>query len=240
LKAISSIKNNTYWSDIMQKLNTTTVRALLLSVAMLFSVNATADSKLSEQEKPQSGFLPDYSLLKSVKGPEGTKLYRYTKFDFDPLNYNAVIIEPVVINQAAADEKITPQIIDQTRIALDASIRDRVGQSKLKMTHEAAPGVLRVSVAISGAELETEGFKPRNILPISAVIKAASYATGKEQKTPVLLVESKITDSQTGDLLRAGMITISGEAFRNEASTGEEFQALAQRIVAIAMDNSER
>lgn len=224
----------------MNTSNTAIARSLLLSFALIVSVNAVADSKLSAQEKPQSGFLPDYSLLKPMKGPEGTKIYRYTKFDFDPLAYSAVIVEPVVINQAEADEKITPQIIDQTRIALDASIRDRIGQSKLQMAHDPAPGTLRVSVAISGAELETEGFKPRNILPISAVIKAASYAAGKEQKTPVLLVESKITDSQSGDLLRAGMITISGEAFRDEASTGEEFQALAQRIVAIAMDNSDR
>lgn len=225
----------------MHALNTLTARRLLLIwLAMFFSVNAMAETKLSSQEKPQSGFLPDYSLLKPAKGPEGTRIYRYTKFDFDPLAYSAVIIEPVIINQAHADEKLTPQVIDQTRIALDASIRDRIGQSNLKMVHEPGPDVLRVSVAISGAELDSEGFKPRNILPISAVLKVASMAAGKEEKTPVLLVESKITDSQSGNLLRAGMITISGEAFRDEASTAQEFQNLAQRVVGIAMDNSER
>jgi len=225
----------------MQKLITPNIYALMLAfITTSLSLNAMAENTLSAQEKPESGFLADYSILTPVKSPDGIKVYRYTKFDFDPLMYNAVIIEPVIINQSVADDKVTPEIVEKTRAALDASIRDRVGQSELKMAHEPASGVLRVSVAISGAELESEGFKPRNILPISAALKAASYALGKEKKTPVLLVESKITDSESGVLLRAGMITISGEAFRDEAKIGEEFQSLAQKIVKLAMENSER
>lgn len=53
-------------------------------------------------------------------------------------------------------------------------------------------------------------------------------------------MESKITDSESGVLLRPGMITISGEAFRDEVKVGEEFQSLAQKIVKLAMENSER
>lgn len=216
------------------------LKLMLLSVVIGGGSNVLAESKLSSKEKPESGFLPDYSLLKPVKSPEGTKAYRYEKFDFDPLMYNAVIIDPVIINQYEADEKITSEVVEQTRLALDASIRDRIGQSTLKIAHEPGPDVLRVAVAISGAELEKEGFKPRNILPISAAIKAASYVAGKDKKIPVLLVESKITNSQSGDLVRAGIITVSGEAFRDQDKTVEAFQALAQRIVGIAMDNSNR
>lgn len=154
--------------------------------------------------------------------------------------YHAVIIDPVIINQSEADEKITSEVVEQTRLALDASIRDRIGQSRLKIAHEPGPDVLRVSVAISGAELEKEGFKPRNILPISAAIKAASYVVGKDKKIPVLLVESKITNSQSGDLVRAGMLSVSGETFRGQDKTIAVFQVLAQRIVGIAKGNSNR
>lgn len=84
--------------------------------------------------------------------------------------YSAVIIEPVSINQSVADDKVTPEIVEKARAALDASIRDRVGQSELKMAHEPASGLLLLSVAISGAELETEGIKPRHILPIYAAL----------------------------------------------------------------------
>ena len=202
------------------------------------SAGVTAETKLIDAEKPNSGFLPDYSLLSPVKGPEGTKVYRYTRFDFDPLAYTAVIIDPVVINQQMKDEKITPDIITATQQALNATIIDRVGAGKMKIAHESGAGVLRVSVSISGAEVETEGFKPRNILPISAVIKLASKATGKDSKKAVLLVESKVVDSKTGELMRAGMITIAGDSFRDQAATAEEFKQLAVKIVDMAIKNS--
>jgi hypothetical protein len=38
--------------------------------------------------------------------------------------------------------------------------------------------------------------------------------------------------------MRAGMITIAGESFRNQANTSQEFQALAKKIVDIAINNS--
>jgi len=223
---------------MMHKLSTPIVIALMLIMAI--STSAKGETKLSEKVKPQSGFLPDYSILQPVKSPDGTKAYRYTKIDFDPLMYNAVIIDSVIINQGEVDEKITPDIVEQTRTALAASIRDRIGQSTFKIADEPASDVLRIAVSISGADLESEGFKPRNILPISAALKVVSYAVGKEKKSPVLLVESKITDSKTGVIVRAGMITISGEAFRDAAKTSEQFQNLVQKIVGLAMQNSER
>jgi hypothetical protein len=128
--------------------------------------------------------------------------------------------------------KSPPEIVEKIRAALDASIRDRVGQSELKMAHEPASGVLRVSVAIPGAELETEGFR--------AIFCQSPLRFKQRKNTPVLQVESKITVSESGVLLRQGMITISGEAFRDEVKIGEEFQSLAQKIVKLAMENSER
>lgn len=211
---------------------------LSVSLMLQYSSGAIADTKLMDAEKPNSNFLPDYSLLKPVTGPEGTKAYRYTRFDFDPLAYSAVMIDPVAINQQMKDEKLTPDIITSTQQALNASIQDRIGASKMKIAHQPGAGVLRVSVSISGAEVETEGFKPRNILPISAVIKLASKAAGKDSKKAVLLVESKIVDSLTGELMRAGMITIASDSFRDEGATAVEFKNLAEKIVDIAMKNS--
>ena len=195
---------------------------------------AQAAEKLSEKVKPQSGFIPDYSLLQKVDGPKGSQIYRYRKTGVAPENFNAVLIDPVVLNQASPEGQLTADVLTQTRTALDQHIRESVAARGMKIVTEPGPGVLRVSVAISGAELETEGFKPRNILPISAVMKLASKATGMESKTPTLLVESKLVDTQTQDLVGAGMITIAGESFRSEAGTVEGFQALTKRVVQVA------
>ena len=224
----------------MKNLHKLLLTILSVSLMMQYSSGAIADTKLMDAEKPNSSsnFLPDYSLLKPVTGPEGTKAYRYTRFDFDPLAYSAVMLDPVAINQQTKDDKLTPDVITSTQQALNASIQDRIGASKMKIAHEPGAGVLRVSVSISGAEVETEGFKPRNILPISAVIKLASKAAGKDSKKAVLLVESKIVDSVTGQLMRAGMITIASDSFRDEGATAVEFKKLAEKIVDIAMKNS--
>lgn len=195
---------------------------------------AHAAEKLSEKIKPQSGFISDYSLLQKVDGPKGSQIYRYRKTGIAPENFNAVLIDPVVLNQASPEGQLTADVLTQTRTALDQHIRESIAARGLKIVTEPGPGVLRVSVAISGAELETEGFKPRNILPISAVMKLASKATGMESKTPTLLVESKLVDTQSQEMVGAGMITIAGESFRSEAGTVEGFQALTKRVVQVA------
>lgn len=222
----------------MKNLHKLVLTILSISLILQFSSGAFAETKLMDSEKPNSNFFSDYSLLKPVVAPEGIKAYRYMRFDFDPLNYSAVMIDPVAINQQMKDEKLSPDIISSTQRALNASIQDRIGASKMKIAHEPGAGVLRVSVSISGAEIETEGFKPRNILPISAVLKLASKAAGKDSKKAVLLVESKIVDSQTGELMKAGMITIASDSFRDEGATAVEFKNLAEKIVDIAMKNS--
>lgn len=210
--------------------------AISVAVASLVMIvgQAQAAEKLSEKVKPQSGFIPDYSLLQKVDGPKGSQIYRYRKSGVASENFNAVLIDPVVLNQASPEGQLTADVLTQTRTALDQHIRESVAARGMKIVTEPGPGVLRVSVAISGAEPETEGFKPRNILPISAVMKLASKATGMESKTPTLLVESKLVDTQTQDLVGAGMITIAGESFRSEAGTVEGFQALTKRVVQVA------
>lgn len=210
--------------------------AISVAVASLVMTvgQAQAAEKLSEKVKPQSGFIPDYSLLQKVDGPKGSQIYRYRKTGVAPENFNAVLIDPVVLNQASPEGQLTADVLTQTRTTLDQHIRESIAARGMKIVTEPGPGVLRVSVAISGAELETEGFKPRNILPISAVMKLASKATGMESKTPTLLVESKLVDTQTQDLVGAGMITIAGESFRSEAGTVEGFQALTKRVVQVA------
>ncbi len=188
--------------------------------------------------KAHSGFIPDYSLLQPVKSPDGIKMSRYQKPGASNENYAAIIIEPVFINQAQVDEKLTPEVIEQAKQALDKAIRERIAQTRFQIVSDAGPGVARVAIAISGAELDNEGLKPRNLMPISAAIKAVSFLAGKQSKIPVLLVESKITDSQSNELLRAGMIAINGETFRNESDTTAAFQKLAQRAVSAAVETA--
>lgn len=201
----------------------------------LFAGPVQAADKLSEKTRPQSGFIPDYSVLQKVDGPKGTQLYRYRAAGVRPDSFHSAIVDPVLLNQTQPEGELTAQVLEQTRAALEQSVLAAVAGRPLKVVKEPGPGVLRISVALSGAELETEGFKPRNLLPISAVMKIATRATGTDAKTPTLLVESKLVDTQSQELVGAGMITIAGESFRQQANTAQAFQAVTKRVVEVAV-----
>ncbi|CAN4265593.1 Protein of unknown function DUF3313 [Methylophilaceae bacterium] len=195
---------------------------------------AHATSDLLKADKPDSGFFADTSLLQLVNSPEGTKAFRYTSTKFDPSNYQAVIIDSVLINQSGVNDKITADTMEKTRATLEDGIKQKIGKV-IALTDKAGPGTLKVNISISGADVAGEGFKLRNILPVSAVLKLASKAAGKDKKTAMLLIESKVSDSVSGELLKATMLTISSDSFRDQADADQELTALAKKVVDLAM-----
>jgi len=95
--------------------------------------------------------------------------------------------------------------------------------------------VIRASVAITGVEVEGAGFKPRNLVPIAAVLFAAQKATSLDKKTPQLIVEAKVRDSMTGKVLGQAVYKLDGERFRKNSTTLEAFRDLAIEWVAVAI-----
>jgi hypothetical protein len=50
-----------------------------------------------------------------------------------------------------------------------------------------------------------------------------------------LIIESKITDSQSGQILGEGLITIQGESFRTGSGSVEAFTDMAKKAVREAL-----
>ena len=74
-----------------------------------------------------------------------------------------------------------------------------------------------------------------NFTPIGLATNAAAYAGGMNSKTPALVVENKITNSQSKEFIGGGVVTVQGESFRLESSSVKAFQDMAKRIVNIAL-----
>lgn len=185
-----------------------------------------------------SGFLPDYSLLKPVANPPaGTQIYTYSNPAVQRGEYTAVMVAPVVLYQTATENGVNNTQIENARLNIQNGVKQIVSQ-KLPVVNQAGPGVATLTVAITGAQLKGSGFEPWNIIPISAAIKLTTMATGTDNKKPVLIVELKFVDSTSGTLLREVVSTISGDNFRNQANTAQEFQQLAQTWVQQALDYS--
>ncbi len=209
---------------------------LVLSVFVLAACGGQAG--LSQDQ--QSGFLgSDYSRLKPVQGTEdGVNIYRYKSPSFNLSDYKGVMIDPVVIYQTATAETakngVTEETIYQIRRDIDATLV-RGASQRFNVLKEPGPGVARISVAITGAEAMGEGFKPRNLMPISAVMKVASDAAGVNSKTAMIVVEAKLQDSVSGRLLGEAVYTVSGDSFRLESSSSEAFKEAAVKWVQAAL-----
>jgi hypothetical protein len=209
-----------------------------ISVAAVLSACSNTP-KLASEAMPKSGFLPNYAVLVPMATSEpDTRIWRYRKAGINPGSYTAVILDPIYLNQNATKE-ISPEAINQAQVALQDSMVSAVNsRGNIKIVNQPGPGVARISVGITGAENSSDSLQPWNFTPIGLALNAAAYAGGVNSKTPAMLVESKITDSQSKDVIGEGLVTIQGESFRTGGGSVESFVAMAKKVVRVAMETS--
>lgn len=214
--------------------------AIALSISFAAVLAACSNTpKLASEPMPKSGFLPNYSLLQPVATSQSdVRIWRYRISGVNPNTYTAVILDPIELKQNATRE-ISGDAIYKAKAALQASMVEAVnGRGNIKIVTQPGPGVARVSVGITGAESSTDSLQPWNFTPVGLAMNAAAYAGGVNSKTPAMVVESKITDSQTKVLLGEGLVTIQGESFRTGNGSVESFVAMAKKVVLAAMETS--
>ncbi|CAM3755835.1 DUF3313 domain-containing protein [Polynucleobacter arcticus] len=219
----------------MKKLGT--LVAAISAVTLLVACSNTP--KLASQPMPQSGFLPNYSVLVPMATSESdTRIWRYRKAGVNPGSYTAVILDPIYLNQNATKE-VSVDAINQAKVALQASMVEAINnRGNIKIVNQPGPGVARISVGITGAESSADSLQPWNFTPIGLAMNAAAYAGGVNSKTPAMLVESKITDSQSKEVIGEGLVTIQGESFRTGGGSVESFVAMAKKVVKVALETS--
>ncbi len=219
----------------MKKLNF--VAASILTLALL--AGCSNAPKLATESMPRSGYLPDYSVLVPIStNVPDARIWRYRISGVNPSSYNAVILDPIYLNQSATKD-VSADSIAKAKAALQASMVEAVNsRGNIKIVTKPGPGVARVSVGITGAESSADSLQPWNFTPIGLALNAAAYAGGVNAKTPALLVESKITDSQSNKLLGEGLVTVQGDSFRTAGGSVDSFIAMAKTVVRVAMETS--
>lgn len=219
----------------MKKLNF--VAASILTLGLL--AGCSNAPKLATESMPRSGYLPDYSVLVPIStNVPDARIWRYRISGVNPSSYNAVILDPIYLNQSATKD-VSADSIAKAKAALQASMVEAVNsRGNIKIVTKPGPGVARVSVGITGAESSADSLQPWNFTPIGLALNAAAYAGGVNAKTPALLVESKITDSQSNKLLGEGLVTVQGDSFRTAGGSVDSFIAMAKTVVRVAMETS--
>ena len=211
--------------------------ALAITIASLAA--CSSGPKLMTEKIPESGFLPNYKVMQPVDNtPKDIRAWRYLKPGLFISSYTAVMIEPVYLNQREYTKEITPEVIAQTKKILEEAIRQAVlRRGDIKIVNQPGPGVLRVAVAITGAEISADGLRPWNFTPISLAANANTYAAGVNSRTPALVMENRITDSQSREFIAGDMVAVQGEPFRLGSSSVGAFQDMTKRIVVFAMES---
>ena len=211
--------------------------ALAITIASLAA--CSSGPKLMTEKIPESGFLPNYKVMRPVDNtPKDIRAWRYLKPGLFISSYTAVMIEPVYLNQREYTKEITPEVITQIKKILEEAIRQAVlRRGDIKIVNQPGPGVLRVAVAITGAEISADGLRPWNFTPIGLAANANTYAASVNSRTPALVMENRITDSQSREFIAGDMVAVQGEPFRLGSSSVGAFQDMTKRIVVFAMES---
>jgi len=211
--------------------------ALAITIASLAA--CSSGPKLMTEKIPESGFLPNYKVMQPVDNtPKDIRAWRYLKPGLFVSSYTAVMIEPVYLNHREYTKEITPEVIAQTKKILEEAIRQAVSRrGDIKIVNQPGPGVLRVAVAITGAEISADGLRPWNFTPIGLAANANTYAASVNSRTPALVMENRITDSQSREFIAGDMVAVQGGPFRLGSSSVGAFQDMTKRIVVFAMES---
>ena len=209
------------------------VAASFVAISLFSCSNAPP---MMTQSMPQSGFLPNYSLLQLVPNtPDGTRVWRYRNEAVNPNTYKAVLLDPIYLNQTPT-QNITAESLLQAKITLqDSMVQAVMSKGDMRIVTKPGPGVVRISVGITGAEASANSLQPWNFTPIGLAANAAAYAAGANAKTPALVIENKITDSQSNQLLGEGLITVEGDSFRTASASVDSFVEMAKKAVAASL-----
>ncbi|MBU3577980.1 DUF3313 domain-containing protein [Polynucleobacter sp. UK-Kesae-W10] len=213
--------------------------ALAATVMVVGLIACSNTPRLASEPMPRSGFLPNYSVLVPMATSQAdTRIWRYRVSGVNPASYTAVILDPIYLNQTAT-QQVSPEAISQAQVTLQDSMVAAVNaRGNIRIVNQPGPGVARITVGITGAESSVDSLQPWNFTPIGLAMNAAAYAGGVNSKTPALLVESKITDSMSKELLGEGLVTIQGESFRTASGSVSSFIEMAKKVVRVAMETS--
>lgn len=204
----------------------------------LFASLLVACAGIPQQDPNEYINAADYDRLKLVSTQPGVKIYRYLNPEFKRSDYRAVMVDPIVLYQAAEKDLgktgITEETIYRIRNAMDISMRQLV-RKQFGISYKPGQRIARLSTAITGVVVEGGAFRPKRLVPISTVLKAAGQGASIGGSQPQLMVEAKLLDSVSGKLLGEGVYLVSSEQFRREVDSPEKFQVLAGQWVKAAI-----
>jgi len=210
------------------------MKSFFFFLLTFLSLNLIACESLEDDGLNDSLLFKDHGCLTLTADTPDFKQYSYTNPNFNLLAYQSLMIEEVIINQRP-DDSVTQAILDEMKKSIRHSIIEHIGNSR-KIVTEMGPNTAKLEVSFSGARISGEGIGIIDLLPVKALWNLGKKAADKNTKVPVMIVESKLTDSEDNSLQRARVIVVRGESFVDRAVTRDNFVGMADMTVKKAFE----
>ena len=192
--------------------------ALCMAGTRVFAAETAPPAATGAEAAEPEHFLTNEEMQRTTeyKSKDGQVVKRWTADGLSAANYLKLIVEPVVYHPTATPtEQASQETLDQIAAALTNSAREKLG-TKLQIVEAAGPGTLRLTTAITGVTIKTEGMKAYEVLPIAAVFGAAKAASGNRKLDVRLYIETRLADSQTDEVLGVTMREVKGEDLKGK------------------------
>ena len=189
-------------------------------LAALFSVALSSATVADEDMSDVSGYLgPDiYKKLEDVEIRDGTKAKRWIGPKLSFANYKSFLIEDIIFFPEPEPEghpQVSEETLEQVRDLATTLLKAKVAEV-LDLSEEAGPQVVRVQAAITGVSVETEGMKAYEVLPVTAIFGGIKAMTGTRDREVRIFLETKLSDSESGEVLGAGVRRLKGENLKGK------------------------
>jgi hypothetical protein len=171
-----------------------TMKVFLILAVLMSSAFTMAARDL--ETKDFSGWMKDYDSLTYNEERNAFLFFNEAKRG----TYNKVILEKVTIYSKSGEAET--EIADKSTNYLSQGLADLLESKGLAAT-EPGPGVLRLKLAITGAEKSKEDLKAYNFVPVAAVFRGAQAATGNVATYIDVMFEAQMVDSVSGDRVAA-------------------------------------
>lgn len=211
-------------------------RKLLMGVALSSALLAGCTSQVTEKDQ-YSGFLPSYDGLQEVTTPSGEKALRWVAPGFQPSAYSTVVFNQLELYPAPKPtDRVSQQTLQTLQTFASDSVKSTLSQQyKVVATQQAAPAgaqVLIMHAAITGVSAENEGMKWYEVVPVAAVVGAASAATGHRDQNTELFIEADLVDAKSGLPVAKVVRKVFGKTLKNDSQeiTADDFKEAIKKV----------
>lgn len=181
------------------------MRILPCLMSMTVATLMLAAPALADDKKAigaASGFLDPaiYDSMQEVRSPSGMKARRWMAPGVMLGQYDAVMLDKTTFYPAPqTTDQLSMVTLNQIGAYLDEAMRRELS-GVVTLADQPGPKTLRLRPAITAAAAMNEGLKAYQLIPVALIL-----SRGQTKKKAALAVEYEVFDTETGQMVAAGM-----------------------------------